>query len=57
MVFEIALAAADLDRLVLGEGEAMAFFTAEDLLLRRRVTPYDAFAVWLHHHRARFGRT
>jgi 8-oxo-dGTP pyrophosphatase MutT (NUDIX family) len=57
VVFEIALAAADLDRLVLGEGAAMAAFTAEDLLLRPRVTPYDAFAVWLHHHRARFGRT
>ncbi len=56
IVFEITLAEADLARLVLGEGAAMAPFPAEELLLKPRVTPYDAFAVWLHYHRARFDR-
>lgn len=54
VVFEIALAEADLPRLVLGEGAAMAAFTGEELLLKPRVTPYDAFTIWLHYHRARF---
>jgi len=53
IIFEVALSTTDLPRLVLGEGTAMAAFSAEELLLRHRVTPYDAFAVWLHHHRAR----
>jgi len=54
VVFEVMLSSAALPRLVLGEGAAMAAFAADDLLLHR-VVPYDAFAVWLHYHRARFG--
>ncbi len=56
VVFEVALSSAALPRLVLGEGAAMAAFSAEELLQKLRVTPYDAFAVWLHYHRPRFGR-
>jgi 8-oxo-dGTP pyrophosphatase MutT (NUDIX family) len=55
MVFEVPLSSAVLPRLVLGEGAAVAAFAADDLLLKHRVVPYDAFAVWLHYHRARFG--
>lgn len=54
-VFEVALSSTDLPRLVLGEGAAMEAFSAKQLLSKPRVTPYDAFAVWLHYHRQRFG--
>jgi 8-oxo-dGTP pyrophosphatase MutT (NUDIX family) len=37
-----------LDRLVLGEGSDMAALDPRDILLRPRVVPYDAFAIWLH---------
>jgi hypothetical protein len=47
-----------MERLVLGEGRAMRAFEGPDLLARERVTPYDAFALWMHltrasHERAR----
>ncbi|MCQ4188974.1 MULTISPECIES: NUDIX hydrolase [Methylocystis] len=56
--FETPLAAAQMERLVLGEGRAMRAFEGPDLLARERVTPYDAFALWMHltrasHERAR----
>jgi hypothetical protein len=33
---------------VLGEGAAMRAFDGRQLLVRERVTPYDAVAVWMH---------
>jgi hypothetical protein len=38
---------------VLAEGADMQAFRGEDLLATRRVTPYDAFAVWMHMNRQR----
>jgi len=36
------------ERFVLREGQDVQAFRGEDLLVTRRVTPYDAFAVWMH---------
>lgn len=35
-------------RFVLHEGKAFKAFTGRQLLCEKRVTPYDAFAIWLH---------
>ena len=40
-------------RFVLHEGQAVQAFSAPDLLANHRVTPYDAFAVWMHAIRSR----
>jgi 8-oxo-dGTP pyrophosphatase MutT (NUDIX family) len=37
----------------LGEGSRLGFHAARDALGMLRVTPYDAFALWLHANRAR----
>jgi len=42
-------------RLVLHEGRAVEAFTGEDILHKLRVTPYDAFALFLHQARNRIG--
>jgi len=56
IIFEVPVGADEVANLVLGEGAGMAALSAKDLLLNHRVAPYDEFAVWLHFHRARFGR-
>jgi 8-oxo-dGTP pyrophosphatase MutT (NUDIX family) len=38
----------------LREGAAVRAFSGEDILQEPRVTPYDAFALWLHVSRTRF---
>jgi 8-oxo-dGTP pyrophosphatase MutT (NUDIX family) len=43
----------DLDGLVLTEGAALGAFTADEALGSKRLVPYDAFAIWMHHHRGR----
>lgn len=53
--YEVAITTAALDQVVLGEGVAVRAFTAEEILARPHVTPYDAFALWLHHARGRLG--
>jgi len=40
----------------LREGRAFEALTPSDILLKLRVTPYDAFAIWLHYARKRFAR-
>lgn len=40
-------------RLVLHEGSAKRVFLGPDILRQSNVTPYDAFAVFLHHARGR----
>jgi 8-oxo-dGTP pyrophosphatase MutT (NUDIX family) len=52
--YEVPLSAAAFSRLVLHEGAAMEAIEGGELLLRRRLTPYDAFAVWAHMQRNRF---
>jgi len=39
-------------RLRLHEGQALGCFTAEELFALTRVTPYDSFALWMHHRAA-----
>jgi ADP-ribose pyrophosphatase YjhB (NUDIX family) len=46
----------DLPRLVLHEGQAVAAFAAEAIFRDLRVTPYDAFALFLHFTRHRIGQ-
>jgi hypothetical protein len=46
--------AAAFARFVLHEGTQFHAFSAAELLSLPRVTPYDAFAVWLHCRRERF---
>ena len=47
--YEIRVRPAQVAALRLHEGKAVRHFEAEELLLRERVTPYDAFAIWMHH--------
>ena len=51
--FEVQLPAAALPSLKLGEGEVFEAFSREQALALPRVTPYDAFALWLHANRFR----
>jgi len=40
-------------RFVLHEGQDVKAFVGAELLARQRVTPYDAFAIWMHSYRSR----
>jgi 8-oxo-dGTP pyrophosphatase MutT (NUDIX family) len=51
IVYEIPMPLAAVDRLSLGEGQSMKALEAEDILLDRRVVPYDSFAIWMHYAR------
>jgi 8-oxo-dGTP pyrophosphatase MutT (NUDIX family) len=51
--FTVGLPQSDLSGLVLGEGADFAAFPLERLLAMARVVPYDAFALWMYHARAR----
>jgi len=48
LFYEVRLPAAALDGLRLGEGERMEAVPLPELLLYRRVAPYDSFALWMH---------
>jgi 8-oxo-dGTP pyrophosphatase MutT (NUDIX family) len=52
--FEISVPAAAFRRFALHEGAAFEAVTGRALLTRRKVTPYDAFAIWMHMSRRRF---
>jgi 8-oxo-dGTP pyrophosphatase MutT (NUDIX family) len=52
--YEVLTTHAAFSRMVLHEGAAMQAFTGADILQEPRVTPYDAFAIWLHCRRSRF---
>ena len=51
----VAIDRATLRRLKLHEGAAMRVFTGAEILSEPRVSPYDQFALFLHHSRARLG--
>jgi ADP-ribose pyrophosphatase YjhB (NUDIX family) len=51
--FEVRVPDAAFGRFVLREGADVQAFRGESLLVTRRVTPYDAFAVWMHMSRPR----
>jgi 8-oxo-dGTP pyrophosphatase MutT (NUDIX family) len=52
--FEISVPTAAFRRFALHEGAAFEAVTGRALLTHRKVTPYDAFAIWLHMSRHRF---
>jgi 8-oxo-dGTP pyrophosphatase MutT (NUDIX family) len=52
--FEVSVPAAAFRRFALHEGAAFEAVTGSALLTRRKVTPYDAFAIWIHMSRRRF---
>lgn len=49
MYFEIVIKASQLQQFTLGEGQAFDSFDIDDLVLTKRVVPYDSFAIWMHH--------
>jgi 8-oxo-dGTP pyrophosphatase MutT (NUDIX family) len=52
--YEVSVTNEAFGRFELHEGADMRAFEASELLVGNRVTPYDAFAVWLHCSRHRF---
>lgn len=55
--YEILLPISDTSKFRLGEGAEVGAFDAESFLVKDRIVPYDAFAIWMHYQRARFGGT
>jgi 8-oxo-dGTP pyrophosphatase MutT (NUDIX family) len=53
--YVVSVAAAHLGRLVLHEGREFGAFSGDRLARELRVTPYDAFALFLHRARGRIG--
>ena len=51
--YEVQVSAPSFRKFILHEGAAMEAIGGRELLLGRWVTPYDAFAVWMHMSRAR----
>lgn len=51
LYYEARVAEDVLGRLVLHEGARLGAFAAAELLTQHRVTPYDAFALWMHSYR------
>jgi len=52
--YELPVTDTAFSAMVLHEGAEVRAFTAEELLAQPRVTPYDAFAIFLHCRRQRF---
>ncbi len=50
--YEVRVAAPKLQTMTLAERAAMCAFTGRELLVKANVTPYDAFAIWMHLTRA-----
>lgn len=51
--YELTIPANDLGALRLGEGRLMEPLLLPDILIDKRLVPYDSFAVWLHFASAR----
>jgi 8-oxo-dGTP pyrophosphatase MutT (NUDIX family) len=47
--YEVAISAAALPHLRLGEGRLMEALALTEILMDKRVVPYDSFAIWLHY--------
>ncbi len=54
--YRVAMTSAELASLVLHEGADVQALPAERLLHELRMTPYDSFALFLYHDRARLAR-
>jgi 8-oxo-dGTP pyrophosphatase MutT (NUDIX family) len=52
--YEVPVTAEVFSRMVLHEGAEVRAFTGMDILQQPHVTPYDAFAIWLHFKGSRF---
>ena len=52
--FQVPVSASAYSRFVLHEGAQVRAFSGSEILQQSRITPYDAFAVWLHYRRERF---
>lgn len=52
--FEVPVSTLAYSRFVLHEGAQFRAFSGAEILQQSRVTPYDAFAIWLHYRRERF---
>ena len=52
--YEVPISATAVSRIVLHEGAAYKLFSGAEILQQKQVTPYDAFAIWLHYRRERF---
>lgn len=52
--YEVPVSAEAFSRFVLHEGAEFRAFSAAGILSQPRVTPYDAFAIWMHYSRERF---
>lgn len=52
-VYEVPVSAGELARFRLREGLACEPLTARAILTELKVTPYDSFAIWMHHAKAR----
>jgi 8-oxo-dGTP pyrophosphatase MutT (NUDIX family) len=46
--YEIRISASDVKSMTLTEGSELRAFDGGDLLRNNKVTPYDAFAIWMH---------
>lgn len=53
--YEVEATIAETDRLELREGRQMGLFSANQIANELRLTPYDAFCLWLHAFRGRIG--
>ncbi len=49
MFYEVQIRASEVPDFRLNEGRFMEPLPLDDILLNRRVVPYDAFALWLHY--------
>jgi mutator protein MutT len=54
--YEARILSSALKDMKLMEGAEMRAFDAQELLGKVRVTPYDAFAIWMHATRTAYGR-
>ena len=52
--YEVQVSDSEVGRFVLHEGSAYEAINGNDLLMHQRVTPYDAFAIWMHLNKKRF---
>jgi 8-oxo-dGTP pyrophosphatase MutT (NUDIX family) len=52
--YEVPVTASAYSSMVLHEGAEVRAFTGTEILEEPRVTPYDAFAIFLHYRRLRF---
>jgi 8-oxo-dGTP pyrophosphatase MutT (NUDIX family) len=55
--YEVRIAQSAFHAFVLHEGAAYEAIDGRDLLTTRKVTPYDAFAIWMHMSKRRFEST